>query len=85
MYFVYVLITSTGSYYIGQTNNIEKRLLRHSRGECRYTRNKLPVRLIYTESYNTRAEVMAREKYLKSLKNRKALTEIMSSDGGPFV
>ncbi len=67
-YFVYFLKSQKdSSLYIGQTNNIEKRLLKHNKGYIKTTKNRTPFEIIYSEEYNTRHEAMLREKYLKSI------------------
>jgi len=68
-FFVYILRSiKDGRLYIGQTNNIEARLLRHNGGKVSATKNRRPLILIYKENYASRAEAIQREKYLKSLK-----------------
>jgi putative endonuclease len=78
-FFVYFLKSKKdGSHYIGQTNNIEKRLLRHNRGSIKTTKSKTPFEIIYFEEFNTRHEAMLREKYLKSIggvKEKKAIID----------
>ncbi|HDH01457.1 MAG TPA: GIY-YIG nuclease family protein [Nitrospirae bacterium] len=67
-FYVYFLKSrKDGSLYIGQTNNIEKRLLRHNKGLIKTTKSRAPFDVIYYEEYNTRREAMLREKYLKSI------------------
>ncbi len=69
LFFVYILkSTKDNKFYIGQTNNLEKRLLRHNSGKVTATKNRRPFILVYKEEYKSRAEAMQREKYLKSLK-----------------
>jgi putative endonuclease len=69
LFFVYILkSTKDNKFYIGQTNNLENRLLRHNSGKVTATRNRRPFILVYKEEYASRAEAMQREKYLKSLK-----------------
>jgi len=70
-FWVYILQSqTTGKLYIGQTSDLEKRLVRHNSDETgsrRFThRQKGPWCLIYSEEMNTRSETMRREKYLKS-------------------
>ena len=48
------------------TNNIERRFKQHNKGENKSTKAYKPFILFYTETYQTRAEARAREKYLKS-------------------
>ncbi len=70
-YYVYVLRSeSTGKTYIGQTDNLEKRVVQHNDPDntlSLYTkRNKGSWRLIYHEICKTRSEAMKREKLLKT-------------------
>ena len=77
-YWVYIIESATSAkLYIGQTNNIGERLLRHNKNQNKYTKNKGPWVLIHSEQFETRAEAMQREKYLKSLKNKKYVLEII--------
>jgi len=71
MYYVYVIRNNKGKIYIGQTANLEKRLLRHNGvlvSKIRsYTMiNKGKWTIIYKEDYLTRKEALNREKQLKS-------------------
>ncbi|MDP2860209.1 MAG: GIY-YIG nuclease family protein [bacterium] len=68
MYFIYILRTSSDTLYIGQTNNLEKRLEEHrskSVKSAKYIRYFDSFNLAYTESYPTRQEAMRREAQLK--------------------
>ena len=58
-------------FYIGQTNNLEKRLARHNNKlpnkKTSFTsKNKGVWQLVYQEQYLNRAQTIKREKYLKS-------------------
>jgi putative endonuclease len=69
-YFVYILRTSSNTLYIGQTNNLERRLKEHqskSPRSAKYTRYFGSVKLVYSEKYSTRKKAMRREIQLKSL------------------
>lgn len=58
-----------GSLYTGWTNNLEKRLLAHSRGEgAKYTHSHLPVRLVYYETFADSGSARKREAAVKHLK-----------------
>ena len=77
MYFIYILKSKKdGKKYIGQTNNPEKRLHLHNSKQVHSTKGRVPLEIIYTESYNTRAEAVSREKYLKSHKGYNFLKKI---------
>ena len=69
-YFVYILRTSSNTLYIGQTNNLEKRIQEHknkSSKSAKYIRYFSSFDLIYSEKYSTRKEAMQREAQLKRL------------------
>ncbi len=71
-YYIYVLECSNGSYYIGQTENIEKRWCAHTGGKgADWTRKYPPVALVHWEEYNSRANAAKREKELKTGFGRK--------------
>ena len=77
MFHVYVLLSSTkNNRYIGFTGNLEKRIRDHNFGESRYTKNRGPWKLIYTEEFNLRSDAMSREKFLKSGKGREFLNSL---------
>jgi putative endonuclease len=68
-YYVYIIQSlKTLKYYIGSTNNLERRLIEHNSGKSKFTRNKNPFSLIYKEEYPTRSEALKRELQIKSYK-----------------
>lgn len=69
-YFVYVLRTSSNTLYIGQTNNLEKRIKEHQdkKGKgSKYIRSFDSFELVHTEIFVSRSEAMKRENQLKKL------------------
>ena len=65
---VYLLRCRDGSLYTGITNDLPKRLATHAAGRAsRYTRSRLPVRLVYTESQRSKSTALAREAAIKKL------------------
>ena len=78
MYYIYVIRSNIhNTRYVGSTENPVKRLQEHNDGQCRYTKGRKPWKLIYQESYSSRAEAMKREKFLKSGQGRKWLAETL--------
>ncbi|MFA5933233.1 MAG: GIY-YIG nuclease family protein [Microgenomates group bacterium] len=68
VFYVYILRTSSNTLYIGQTNNLEKRLKEHgskSVKSSKYVRSFPTFELVYQEEYSTRTEAMKREYELK--------------------
>lgn len=67
-YYVYILQCRDGSLYTGYTADIERRLQQHQEGKgSRYTRTRLPVKLVYTEAYGSRTDAMRREREIKKM------------------
>ncbi len=67
MFWVYVLRSlKDGGFYVGMTEDVEKRLTRHQKGSVRSTKHRRPLKVIHTEKFATGGETREREKYLKS-------------------
>lgn len=67
---VYILRTSKNTLYIGQTNNLEKRVLEHKEKSikgAKYMRSFESFELVYSEEFPTRSEALKREAELKKL------------------
>ena len=76
--FAYMVECADGSVYCGYTNDLSKRIKAHNSGKgAKYTRSRLPVRLIYFEEFDTKEEAMSREWHLKQLSHtqKKKLSE----------
>lgn len=64
IFFVYILQSMKDfSFYIGQCNDLDKRMSKHFDGLSKYTATKRPWKLVYFELYKTRTEAIKREKY----------------------
>lgn len=68
MYYAYLLECADKSFYCGYTNNINARVKTHNEGlGAKYTKSRLPVRLVYFEEFETKSEAMSREAKIKRL------------------
>lgn len=77
-YFVYILRNlTTDRYYIGSTNNLERRIAEHNRGNNRSTRQKGVWQLIYFEEYSNRIDSQRRERQIKSYKSGNAFKQLV--------
>ena len=66
MSYVYVLRCADGSLYIGATDNLEARLLKHNEGKASaFTAERRPVVLAYSEQCANRTGALQRERQLK--------------------
>jgi putative endonuclease len=64
----YLLECADGTLYTGITNDLEKRVAAHNNGTAsKYTRSRLPVRLVYTETHPDRSAASRREAEVKKL------------------
>ncbi len=62
----YLLRCNDGSYYTGHTDNLDLRIAQHQTGAIGgYTAQRLPVRLIWSETFETREEALSAERQIK--------------------
>jgi putative endonuclease len=72
MAWMYILQCCDGSYYVGSTKDLERRLSQHQEGRgAIYTSKRLPVKLVYCEEYNHVAEAFYREKQVQGWRRAK--------------
>jgi putative endonuclease len=70
-YYTYILYSqSRDRYYIGSTANPEQRLIRHNAGATPSTKAGRPWVIVYTEVFDNKTEALKRENYLKRMKSR---------------
>ena len=67
-WFVYILRCADGSLYTGITNDLARRCNQHNSGTAsRYTRSRLPTKLVYQEQQPTHSLALKRELAIKAL------------------
>ncbi|MBB6629514.1 GIY-YIG nuclease family protein [Nocardioides sp. KIGAM211] len=82
MAYTYMLECSDGSFYVGSTRNLERRLHEHATGMgAEYTRERLPVRLVWIEEFENVGLAFAREKQVQNWSRKKRLALIAGSYG----
>ncbi|MDE2482290.1 MAG: GIY-YIG nuclease family protein [bacterium] len=78
-YYVYMLRCADGSFYVGVTNDVERRVAEHNLGiiESAYTHDRRPVVLVHASAFREVAQAIAWEKQLKgwSRAKKRALIE----------
>jgi putative endonuclease len=85
MYYLYILKCKDCSYYVGASKNLTERLKKHNKAQVKYTKSRLPVKLIYKEKYPTFKKASKREKQIKSWKKRRAIENLIKRKSGPIV
>ena len=79
MFTVYILRNkSTGRHYIGSTNDIDRRMEEHNRGQTKSTRQKGYWELIYREEFDTVLEAKQRERQIKSYKGGNGFKKLIA-------
>jgi putative endonuclease len=67
MFWIYMIRCSDDSFYVGHTDNFEKRIAQHRQGSivtC-YTFRRRPVVLVFAQDFPTREEALAMERRVK--------------------
>ena len=85
MPFVYILKSSKQDwYYVGSTENLEKRLAIHNSGGVRSTKSKMPLIPVYSEKLDNIAEARKRERLIKDQRilKEKIIKNLASSSNG---
>lgn len=81
MNWAYLVQCADGSLYPGWTNDLEKRLAAHNAGTgAKYTRSRRPVILVWSESFPTKNEALAREAQLKKMNRTQKLALISAGN-----
>ena len=81
MYYVYILYSKLADkYYVGSTNNVERRLREHNELAInRFTTKYRPWELkLYFEVGESRSVALQIEKHIKKQKSRKYIEDIIS-------
>lgn len=73
-YVVYLLECIDKTLYCGITNNLENRLIKHNKGVAsKYTRGRIPVKLIGTINCTDKSSALKLEYQIKKLSKKQKL------------
>ncbi len=83
MYFIYILYSaSANKYYVGHTDNLERRLFEHNNGMTRFTSNiASDWKIMYTETFESRTLAAKREREIKARKSRVYIQSLIANVG----
>jgi len=74
MYYVYILRCSDDTLYCGYTNDLQNRIATHNAKKgAKYTRGRLPVKLVYFEEYIDKSDALKREHKIKTYNKKQKL------------
>jgi predicted GIY-YIG superfamily endonuclease len=76
-WFVYMLRCADGSLYTGIAKDVKRRSQQHNDGKAsRYTRSRLPTKLVWHEAQPSRSSGLKREAAIKAMTRRAKLAMI---------
>ena len=83
-YYVYILKSqSANKYYIGSSENPERRLIYHNTIEKGFTSRYRPWKIVYQKEYETKEQAQIAERKIKSWKSRKMIERLISGEFSP--
>jgi predicted GIY-YIG superfamily endonuclease len=77
MFRAYMLHCRGGAFYVGHSDDLERRLAQHKQGSIRgFTADRLPVTLVWSQEFSTRVEVKEAERRIKGWSRAKKMALI---------
>ena len=71
LHHIYIVKCRDNTLYTGYTTDIKKRIETHNKGKgAKYTRPRLPVKLMYKETFLTKSSACSREYWIKQLSRK---------------
>ncbi len=82
-WFVYIIKCKDGKLYTGITNNLERRIKEHNSGNgCKFTKYRIPVKLLYSEDCLNKPKALSREAQIKRLERPEKIALIKCESVG---
>ncbi|XZF13334.1 GIY-YIG nuclease family protein [Chitinophagaceae bacterium MMS25-I14] len=79
-YYCYIIYSKTrDKYYIGYTEDVDKRITQHNDGISTFTAIAQDWELVYKEMFSTREKAFKREQEIKRKKSRKYIEWLCSA------
>ena len=76
--FVYILKDNDGKLYIGNTNDLKRRLHQHDIGHTQTTRNMNKPKVVFSQEYDNLEQARKIERRLKKLKRKDYIQKIIT-------
>ncbi len=81
-FWAYMLHCAGGSFYVGHTDDLERRIAEHETGVLPgFTRNHRPVKLVWSDAFPSRYEALSAERKIKGWSRAKKLALIRGDWG----
>jgi putative endonuclease len=65
-------------YYVGSTDDLNRRLWEHNTGQSKYTKTGIPWKLVYFHHFDDSKSGLRAERKIKSLKSRRIIGELIT-------
>lgn len=79
LFYIYMLECSDKSLYTGYTVSVDERIKAHNSGKAsKYTRARLPAKLVYVEIFDNKVDAMRRECKVKAMPRSEKLKLVMN-------
>ena len=75
--YIYILKDDNGKYYVGSTDNVQRRMKQHNAGHTQTTRNMKDLELVFSQEYASLTEVRMIERKIKKLKRKDYIGKIV--------
>ena len=76
-YFVYVVLCSDNTLYSGITTALKRRINDHNIGSgAKYTRGRLPIKLLYSEKLDSKSDALKREIQIKKWSRKEKINNL---------
>jgi len=72
----------SGQYYVGSTNDLDRRISEHQRGHTPSTRKRGPWKLVHREDFATLLEARRRETEIKRWKSSRQIRALLEGSQG---
>ena len=76
--YLYFALCGNDKYYVGSCIDLESRITDHNRGNTKSTKNIRPVKLVFSQKFQTLMAARKAERWIKQQKNRKLVERVIS-------
>ena len=81
MYYIYIVQCSDKTYYSGYTKNLKRRVDEHNNSKkgAKYTSARRPVKLVYSEKFDSLSDALKREYEIKGMTRERKINLVKKS------
>ena len=78
--YTYMVRCADDSLYTGWTTDLDQRINTHNLGQgAKYTKNRLPVKLVYSKEFKSKSKAMKFEYWIKKKLSKKEKEQLVST------